>query len=67
MTKRICHGCGRELVEHEFEPEYTHCIAYCCGCCPSKHGFKGESCQKDWVDRQKGRPVGVVEGLMSNV
>jgi len=57
-----CAGCGREIEEAKiFDVEYTNCRSYCCGCCPSKNGYRGESCQKDYIDRKKGKPVGFME------
>lgn len=64
MTKNQCRGCGTEISEPEtFDEEKTHCRQYCCGCCPSKNGYRGESCQQDWIDRKNGKPVGFLESM----
>ena len=63
MVNRCC-GCGREITDREvFDIEYTYCRSYCCKCCPTKNGYRGELCHKDYIDRQKGKPVGVLEAL----
>lgn len=63
MTNR-CLGCGRRIAEKDiFETEYEHCRNYCCCCCPSKNGHKGEACQMEFVNRTKGKPVGILEAL----
>lgn len=60
----VCLGCGREISDKEiFGIEYEHCRNHCCCCCPSKNGYKGEACQKDWIDRKNGRPVGFIESI----
>lgn len=56
-----CFGCGIALAATDaFEPEYTNCRSYCCGCCPDS---KQRVCQKDKLDKKNGRPVGLVETL----
>jgi hypothetical protein len=62
----VCPGCGYVLTEKTLEifpVEYEHCRTYCCGCCPSKNGYKGAACQQAYLDRKAGKPVGVVESL----
>lgn len=62
----MCAGCGREITSQDiFESEYTYCRSYCCKCCPTKNGYRGESCHKDYIDRTKGEPVGFIE-VMKN-
>jgi hypothetical protein len=63
-TKNRCRGCGTLISDRDVFPDgYDHCKNYCCGCCPSKNGYRGESCQKDYLRRQAGLPVGVLENL----
>lgn len=64
MVKNTCWTCGTEISPPEtFRENETHCRGYCCGCCPSKNGFRGEQCQRDWIARQEGRPVGFMETM----
>ena len=59
-----CQGCGLVLINVDvFDSEYEHCKNYCCGCCPSKDGFKGEACQQDFIKRKRGEPVGIMATL----
>lgn len=59
-----CRDCGTEISEPEIFPEEdTHCRCYCCGCCPSKNGYRGELCQMNYNKRQRGEPVGFLESV----
>ena len=61
-TGNRCADCGTPITDRDvFQAEYTYCRSYCCGCCPTKDGFRKESCHKDYIDRGKGLPVGVME------
>lgn len=59
-----CQGCGLVLMNVDvFDSEYEHCRNFCCDCCPSKNGYKGEACQQDFIKRKRGEPVGVMATL----